>query len=97
MIVKGKTKSGFEFETDDRIFNDYKFVYLCRKCRSKDAVISNDAGIDLALMILGEEHLEELMEHCKDEDGYSSIDSVTNELAEIETIVAEKSAAAKKS
>lgn len=95
-MIKGKTKSGFDFEVNEKVFSDYRFAYLSRKCRSDDVITSNDAGIDLALLILGDKQLNALMEHCKDMDGYTSISDVSDEIIEIQGICAKESESAKK-
>lgn len=83
MSIKGKTTSGFEFEINENIKKDYRFIRAYRKAHSNDEheqIIGLD---DLLTVTLGEDGAERLMNFLAEKDGTVPSDKVMEELAEI--------------
>lgn len=71
-MIKGKTKSGFEYEVNERIAADWEFVQmvktLARRSTDQDGLAALD---DLELFmntLLGEEQVGSLMEFLREND-----------------------------
>ena len=78
-MLKGKTKSGFEFEVKDDALDDWELL---------EALTKIDRGefsyfIDAAKMLLGEEQLSRLKEHSRNENGRISVERMSIEIQEI--------------
>ena len=78
-MEKGKTKSGFEFEVDPGVFDDWE---LLEKLNAIDKGESNLA-VDVANAVLGKEQMDALKEHIKAEKGKVSITDMMGALEEI--------------
>ena len=92
--VTGKTKSGFEFSLDNRIFTDWDYLAILRKITGADKDKSDPQIVgaiqDFIIYILGEEKTNELVEHIrKNNDGFASIENVSAEINEIFAILQE--------
>lgn len=74
-MITGKTESGFEFKLAEGIEDDWEFLKLIRK-------VNDDASfvIDVAQKLLGDEQLEKLEEHCKDENGKVAVSKINDEI-----------------
>lgn len=77
-MVKGTTKSGFEFETNEKILDDMKFVRILSRIKTQPLYID-----ELAVRLLGEAKADALYTHLEDEDGIVSPEAFSNELMEI--------------
>ena len=78
-MIKGKTKSGFDFELEDEVLDDYELL---------EALCSVDHGnysdvAKLIEMLLGEEQKEALKAHLKNRDGRVKTSAIMNEISEI--------------
>ena len=78
---RGTTKSGFEFEIDERDLNDYRFLKMLARSQ-KDAL----AFSDVLERMLGPEQEEALCKHLEDEDGHVPLETLSEVVAEIMTI-----------
>lgn len=79
-MEKGKTKTGFEFEIDPEVFDDWEML---EKLNAIDKGNTNLA-VDVAKEVLGEEQLNALKEHIKkDNGGKVSITNMVETLGEI--------------
>jgi len=78
-MEKGKTKSGFEFEIDESVFDDWDML------ERLNAIDKGEATnvVDVARDVLGAEQLERLKTHLRDEDGRLTITAMTDALGEI--------------
>ena len=76
-MFKGKTKSGFEFEIDEKIKDDYRFFETL--CQAEENPILATKVIN---MLLGEEEKERLLKHVE-KDGFVSQADVLEEVTEI--------------
>ena len=92
--VTGKTKSGFEFSLDSRIFTDWNYLAILRKITgvNKDKPDPQIVGAiqDFIIYVLGEEKTNELVEHVRqNNEGFASIEDISAEVNEIFTILQE--------
>lgn len=82
------TKSGFKAIINKKAFKDVNFLELLAKMQETD---ENGLLIFNAMhMALGDAQKEALYAHCRDEEGYSNIDRVTEEFYEIMEKAAEE-------
>ena len=81
-MVRGRLESGFEFELDDNIFDDFELVELYAKVAKNPIWIG-----DLAEKLLGAEQKKALIEHLRDENGKVHTTAVMNALKEIEEAI----------
>jgi hypothetical protein len=77
--LKGKTESGFDFEIDAKIADDYEMV---------ESLVAIDKGeygelITVIDKILGEEQRQRLKEHLRDENGKVSLKAMVKEMRDI--------------
>lgn len=77
-MFKGKTTSGFSYEIDERILDDYELVEMV-------ANIDDDFTVFPKLLnkLLGKKQMESLKSHVKNSSGYVSIEKMTEELFDI--------------
>lgn len=83
-MVKGVTKSGFEFEVREDVADDMKVLRAMRKAR-KDGTYFDEA-IEL---ILGEEQTEKLYDHLEKKEGRATTAAADREITEIVTFAGE--------
>jgi len=76
--VKGKTSSGFEFEVDEAIFDDYEMLELLCDFNSDKSVFPT-----IARKMLGDEQHKALKEHLRNENGIVQASKIETELSEI--------------
>lgn len=77
-VITGKTKTGFEYEIDKKILNDYEFLEEIDNIGKNPLII-----IKLLKRLLKEEQLEKLKEHIRNEEGIVPIDKMEKELTDI--------------
>lgn len=77
-MIKGKTKSGFEFEIDEANVNDYRLLKLIAQAETNKMAIA-----DIVSRLFGEEQEERLLKHLEDENGRVNLELVDAEIAEI--------------
>ena len=77
-VITGKTKTGFEYEIDKKILNDYEFLEEMDNIGKNPLII-----IKLLKRLLKEEQLEKLKEHIRNEEGIVQIDKMEKELTDI--------------
>ena len=87
MTIKGKTKTGFEFEVDKGVLSDARFLELFAYVAENP----NDAlrYFKLISLTLGEGQKERLFAYCKDENGHVPIERVGAEFADVFTVLRE--------
>lgn len=78
-MLTGKTKSGFEFEIDEEILDDYDFLELL--CKIDEGEIT--LVIKMVDHLLGAEQKEKLKEHVRTETGRVSAKRLLEEMMEI--------------
>lgn len=78
-MINGKTESGFEFQLDDDVLDDYEL--LEELCAIDNGEVSKIPHI--AAMILGNEQLDALKEHIRGENGRVSARKMSDAIEEI--------------
>lgn len=77
-MLKGKTKSGFEYEVSDVAMNNYELVEVLAEVDKNPLLLPR-----LVKMLLGEDQKKRLIDHVRTTDGNVPIDAVSNEIMEI--------------
>lgn len=79
-MEKGKTKSGFEFEVDSAVFDDWEILEKLNEIDNGNSALM----VDVARQVLGQEQLDALKEHVKElNGGKASITAMGEALGEI--------------
>lgn len=78
-MVKGLTKSGFSYEIDEEILDDYEFLEILLKIDEGEVSYS----IKMVDMLLGEEQKKRLKEHVRTENGRVPATKLISEALEI--------------
>lgn len=82
--MQGITKSGFEYDVDERILTDWRFTTIAAKAESGTAVEKISAAQKMVELMFGEEQLGRLMDHIASEnDGFVPMEAVSNITKEI--------------
>jgi hypothetical protein len=82
--MQGITKSGFEYNIDERILTDWRFTTAAVKAESGSTVEKVVAAQKMIEMMLGEEQLNQLVEHIASQnDGFVPTDAIMNVAKEI--------------
>lgn len=80
-MIKGKTKSGFEFHIEEEVLDDYEILEdLC-------AIDEGEANKipKVAIKILGDEQMKKLKDHIRGENGRASALKMGEAIGEILT------------
>ena len=77
-VITGKTKTGFEYNIDKKMLNDYELLEEIDNIGKSPLII-----IKLLKRLLKEEQLEKLKEHIRNEEGIVPIDKMEKELEDI--------------
>ena len=80
-MIKGRLESGFEFELEDDVMDDYDLVLLFGHYRKSPSM---DIIADIAMKMLGEEQHKALMDHLRDDKGKLKSSAMVHALEEIE-------------
>lgn len=77
-MVKGKTRTGFEFQYDETVIDDMEFLELA-------ASVENDVTKMPRLLnsVLGEDQKRRLYEHVRGEDGRVPTQAISDEMEDI--------------
>ncbi len=82
--MQGITKSGFEYDVDERILTDWRFTTIAAKAESGTAVEKISAAQKMVELMFGEEQLGRLMDHIASKnDGFVPMEAVSNITKEI--------------
>ena len=82
--MEGKTKTGFDFNIDDRILTDWRFTMALTKCQNGKGMEQLTGAQEMVSLMLGEEGFNALMEHIsKQNDGYVPSEAVMAEVKDI--------------
>ena len=82
--MQGITKSGFEYNIDERILTDWRFTSEAAKTESGSKVEKLLAAQRMIELMLGKEQLNKLMEHIASQnDGFVPSEVVMNTAKEI--------------
>ena len=77
-VVKGKTKTGFEFELNSDLIDDYEVLEMYEDIK--------DTGLGarkLLTRLIGEDGYIRLKEHCRKKDGTISAKRIGHEMNDI--------------
>lgn len=82
--MKGKTKSGFKFDIDERIFDDWYFLEAIAKADNSENPSAMLAGtVELVNLMFGDDKTK-LLEHIKSKnDGFAPQEVVKAEILDI--------------
>lgn len=76
-MIKGKTKSGFNYHIDENILQDYELLEAIAETEKNPIFITKVVRI-----LLGDD-TDRLKEHVRDENGHVSIEKMNVEITEI--------------
>lgn len=79
MIIKGKTKSGFEFEFDEAVLNDMELLDALAEVVDENPL----AASKVIVKILGKEQKKKLYNFLRDDNGRVPTDKVGEAFADI--------------
>lgn len=77
-MIKGKTKTGFKFEIQEEIANDYEFIENLSQIDEHPEIYPK-----ILKSTLGEVQYEALKNHVRDETGKVPLDKITEEFGDI--------------
>ena len=93
-MVKGQTKSGFNYEVNEQVFASYNYAKIIKKISDAKKLTDLDAigvanaelTVTMTELILGAEQAERLEEHIaqSSEDGLVSMQAMAEEVNEIQ-------------
>lgn len=76
-MLKGKTKTGFEYEFDENLFKDYELVELLAEVDDNPLVLPQ-----IFKKLIGE-RVKDLKDHVRDENGVVDIEKMVTEFEDI--------------
>lgn len=83
-MIGGKTKTGFSFEVDEKMLNDWRLTRALVKMQDKTNTAERFKGVDEALTLLLGDKVDDLMDHLvKKNKGYAPIEKLTAEIKDI--------------
>lgn len=77
-MLKGKTKSGFEYEVSDAAMNNYELIEVLAEVDTNPLLLPS-----LVTKLLGKEQKNKLLEHLRTKDGNVPIDALSAEIMAI--------------
>lgn len=77
-MIKGKTKSGFEYKIPKENLNNYELIEAISEVEENPLVITKTVNL-----LLGKEQREKLKEHLRTESGIVPVDKLSEEIIEI--------------
>ena len=82
--MKGKTKSGFKFDIDERVLTDWRFTIAVAKTQGEDTLQKLAGANEMVELLLGAEGHQALIAHvAAANDGYVPSDVFMEEVTEI--------------
>lgn len=82
--MKGKTASGFKFEVDDRIIDDWRLLEAVSDTTSEDSIVQMNGLVKCIRLMLGDNGLNDLKDHiAKSNDGYIPSTKMSAEVTDI--------------
>ena len=79
-MIKGRTKSGFEYEFPEENLNNYELLEMLGETESNPLYLSRTINL-----LLGKEQAVAMKEHLRTESGIVPTDKITEELMDIFT------------
>jgi hypothetical protein len=77
-VVKGKTKTGFEFELGTELIDDYEVLEMYEDIKETGLGVRK-----LLTRLIGEDGYNRLKEHCRKKDGTISAKRIGHEMNDI--------------
>ena len=77
-MLKGKTKSGFQYEVTDETLNDFQLIEVLADVDTNPMLLPK-----LVKMLLGDEQKQRLLDHLRTEKGNVPLDAISVEIMEI--------------
>lgn len=82
--MQGETKSGFKYDIDDRILNDWRYTMALTKCQHPSDIKKLEGATEMVQLMFGDDGLEKFMDHIKERnDGFVPIEVVIEEVQSI--------------
>lgn len=97
MKIEGKTASGFQFSVESGLLEDFEFLTLLGDFTGDDDRARSRAVLAMPGRLLGAEGRRALIEHCRNEEGFSPTARIYEELGSILNLCQERNNAVKKS
>lgn len=97
MKIEGKTASGFQFSVESGLLEDFEFLTLLGDFTGDDDRARSRAVLAMPGRLLGAEGRRALIEHCRNEEGFSPTVRIYEELGSILNLCQERNKAVKKS
>lgn len=84
-LIKGKSKSGFIYEIDERRYRDWRLVKRLKDVQAvEEDADKMSATFEIAELLLGEEMLDKLVQFIADQnEGYAPIEIVEADIVSI--------------
>ena len=79
--MTGETKSGFKFNVNENVFNDWDFVTLADTIRHGNGTMKDVNA--MLTMVLGDKGFDALKEHIRKKYGYVDVEAMKAEFEEI--------------
>lgn len=89
-MITGKTSTGFEYEVNEKIVNDWRFVKAVATSAAKDDTAKIAGYMNLVSLLLGDDGEDRLCEHCRQDDGIVPTERIGREVLEIMTAIGEQ-------
>lgn len=77
-MIKGKTQTGFEYELNEKVLNNYELVENIAEIEENPLAITT-----IVKQLLGKDGTERLKEHIRDENGIVTTDRMMKEIVDI--------------
>lgn len=77
-MIKGKTKSGFEYEISKKRLENYELIEALNEVDEKPLLLPMTVNL-----LLGKEQTNKLKDHLRDDEGLISTEKLTNEIMDI--------------
>ena len=77
-MLKGTTKSGFEYEVSDEAMNNFELIEVLAEVDTNPLQLPR-----LVKMLLGDEQKKKLADHLRTESGTVPLDAISVEIMEI--------------
>ena len=77
-MIKGKTQTGFEYELNEKVLNNYELVENIAEIEENPLAITT-----IVKQLLGKDGTERLKEHIRDENGIVTTDKMMKEIVDI--------------
>lgn len=77
-MITGTTESGFSFELEEEILDDYEFVEAIGETEDNPFAVNK-----VVKLLLGKKGASDLKEHCRDENGRVRTSRIEKEIVDI--------------